>query len=88
MKRDAPCTPSSDHSSVCSGGEANIVKSRAVSAPKRLTSPSGSTPLFSDFDILPSPWYSTRIVSPPGSVVSNTSAPAASRCARTSAGLK
>ena len=32
-KRCAPSTPASFHSSVCSGGPANIVNSRAVSAP-------------------------------------------------------
>ena len=45
-KRNAPSTPSSDHSSVCSGGEANIMKSRAVSAPYFATSASGSTPFY------------------------------------------
>ena len=75
MKRDAPCTPSSDHSRVCSGGEANIMNRRAVSAPKRSTSPSGSTPLFLDLDILPRPSCSTR--SGPASAVatSDTSLP-------------
>jgi hypothetical protein len=33
MNRNAPSTPSSDHSKVCSGGTFDIVKRRAVSAP-------------------------------------------------------
>ena len=59
MKRNAPSTPSSDHSSVCSGGAANIMNSRAVSAPYCSTSLCGSTPLFFDFDIVPMPPLST-----------------------------
>ena len=59
MKRNEPCTPSSDHSSVCSGGAVNIMNMRAVSAPNCSTSAVGSTPLFLDFDIVPSPSHST-----------------------------
>jgi hypothetical protein len=33
MKRCAPSTPESDHSRLCSGGAANMVNSRTVSAP-------------------------------------------------------
>ena len=59
MKRNAPSTPSSLHSSVCSGGAANIMNRRAVSAPYCSTSACGSTPLFFDFDIVPMPALST-----------------------------
>ena len=45
-------TPASDHSSVCSGGAANIMKKRAVSAPYCSISDCGSTPLFFDLDMV------------------------------------
>ncbi|CFP65048.1 Uncharacterised protein [Bordetella pertussis] len=51
----APSTPESDHSSVCSGGLANMTNSRAVSAPRVSISDCGSTPLFLDLDIVPTP---------------------------------
>ena len=54
-KRCAPDTPSSLHSSVCSGGAANIVNRRTVSAPCLSMAVCGSTPLFFDFDILVTP---------------------------------
>ncbi len=53
----------SDHSSVASGGEANITKWRAVSAPYRSIRSSGSTPFLSDFDIFETPPYSTPVPS-------------------------
>ena len=86
MKRNAPSTPSSLHSSDCSGGAANIMNSRAVSAPYVSTSDCGSTPLFFDFDIVPMPdvstgWPSARSTAPIG-------APLSSSCTSTSAGLK
>src|SRR5580692_361785 len=59
MNRNAPCTPSSDHSKVCSGGAANMMNSRAVSAPNSSTSTCGSTPLFLDLDIVTTPPDST-----------------------------
>jgi hypothetical protein len=51
----APSTPASDHSSDCSGGAANIMNRRAVSAPYWSMSDCGSTPLFFDFDIFSVP---------------------------------
>jgi hypothetical protein len=57
----APSTPASDHSSVCSGGLANIMKKRAVSAPYSLDQRCGSTPLFFDFDIVPMPLVVDRL---------------------------
>ena len=86
MKRNEPCTPSSDHSSDCSGGAVNIMKSRAVSAPYFSTRPCGSTPLFLDFDIVPSPSYCTS-VREPSSRVANQRLPAGDSSASTSTGL-
>src|SRR6204780_4486242 len=63
MNRNAPCTPSSDHSNVCSGGAANIMNSRAVSAPNSSTNTCGSTPLFLDLDIVTTPPDSTSLPS-------------------------
>ena len=63
MKRNAPCTPSSDHSSVCSGGAANIMNMRAVSAPNSSTNTCGSTPLFFDLDMVTTPPDSTSFPS-------------------------
>src|SRR5579885_788675 len=54
--RWAPSTLASDHSSVCSGGEANMMKKRAVSAPYFSIKACGSTPLRLDFDMVPMPW--------------------------------
>ncbi len=87
MNRYAPCTPSSDHSSVCSGGAANIMNSRAVSAPYCSTSACGSTPLFFDLDIVTMPPDST------GCAVgaqrgADARLPRASVLTSTSAGLK
>src|SRR5690606_6410531 len=58
-KRCAPSTPDSDHSTVCSGGLANITNRRAVSAPMESMSDCGSTPLFLDLDMVPMPPYCT-----------------------------
>ena len=63
MNRKAPCTPSSDHSKICSGGAANIMNSRAVSAPNSSTNACGSTPLFLDFDMVTTPPDSTSLPS-------------------------
>jgi hypothetical protein len=51
----APSTPSSDHSSDCSGGAVNIMNRRAVSAPYFSVSAFGSTPLLRDLDMVPMP---------------------------------
>jgi hypothetical protein len=58
-KRKAPSTPASDHSSDWSGGEANMMNRRAVSAPYWSISACGSTPLFFDFDIFSVPPITT-----------------------------
>src|SRR5260221_123928 len=60
-KRNEPSAPESDQSSVCSGGLANIMKSRAVSAPYFSIRSCGSTPLLFDFDIVPRPSDSTGL---------------------------
>ncbi len=65
MNRNAPCTPSSDHSNVCSGGAAKVMNRRAVSAPNSSTSTCGSTPLFLDLDMVTTPPDSTSAGRPP-----------------------
>jgi hypothetical protein len=62
-KRAEPSTPSSDHSSVSSGGALNIMNTRTLSAPKRSTRSVGSTPLPFDFDIVRMPSQSTGLPS-------------------------
>ena len=52
-------TPASDHSRLMSGGEANIMNRRQVSAPYWSIIDCGSTPLFFDFDIFSVPPIST-----------------------------
>src|SRR5690554_2403500 len=54
-KRLAPSTAASDHSKDCSGGAANIINRRTVSAPYCSIMYCGSTPLFLDFDIFSMP---------------------------------
>ena len=43
--------PESDHSRLCSGGAANMMNRRTVSAPYLSMMSCGSMPLFLDFDI-------------------------------------
>src|SRR5512137_1649722 len=49
---NAPSTPLSDHSRDCSGGAANMINKRTVSAPYSSINPCGSTVLPLDLDIL------------------------------------
>jgi hypothetical protein len=78
----SPSTPASDHSSDWSGGEANMMNRRAVSAPYWSIRACGSTPLFFDFDIFSVPPITTgrpsvsawRPSAGPSSVTTSTSA--------------
>ena len=54
-KRWLPSTPASFHSKVASGGAVNMVYRRAVSAPCCSIKSCGSTPLFLDLDMVPTP---------------------------------
>lgn len=80
------CTPSSDHSSDCSGGEANMMNRRAVSAPYCSTRRLGSTPFPFDFDMVPMPPHSTG--APSAMSTAESRRPLSSASTRTSAGLK